>query len=65
MFRNLPATHMDIGQQNIEMAHRLLHEYGLTVADEHLGSFGHRKISFDVWSGQIRLSHVDYMKKRS
>ena len=62
MLDDQTSNNMDIGKQNIEMAHRLLNEYGFTQAYEHLGSFGHRKIAFDVWSGEVRLIHVDHRK---
>lgn len=65
MFDNLPTNKMDIGRQNIEMAHRLLDRYGFAVAHDHLGSFGHRKIAFDVWNGEVRLVHVDNRKAES
>jgi chemotaxis protein CheD len=65
MFDADAATKMDIGQQNIGMAHSLLDQYGFTVTYDHLGSFGHRKIEFDVWSGEERLIHVDYRKTGS
>ena len=52
----------DIGSQNIEMAHRMLEKYGFTLSYDHLGSFGRRTIDFDVWSGEVRLVHVDHRK---
>ena len=62
MFNEEAAYPMDIGKQNIEMAHRLLDEYGFTLAYDHLGSFGRRKIAFDVWSGEVSLIHIDHRK---
>jgi chemotaxis protein CheD len=62
MFSEASPKGMDIGQQNINMAHRLLDDYGFTVADDHLGSFGRRKIGFDVWSGEVSLIHIDHRK---
>ena len=62
MFDDQASSNMDIGKQNIKMAHSLLDEYGFTLAHENLGSFGHRKIAFDVWSGEVRLIHVDHRK---
>jgi chemotaxis protein CheD len=64
MFNDRGSSNMDIGKQNIEMAHNLLHKYGFTLAYDHLGSFGHRKIEFDVWSGEVRLIHVDHRKAK-
>jgi chemotaxis protein CheD len=62
MFSELSPKGMDIGQQNIDMALRLLDNYGFTLAYEHLGSFGRRKIAFDVWSGEVSLIHIDHRK---
>ena len=62
MFDEQAPTGMEIGKQNIEMAYSLLDERGFSVAHEHLGSFGHRKIEFDVWNGEVRLVHVDHRK---
>jgi chemotaxis protein CheD len=60
MFGGRAASPIDIGFQNIECAHRLLSEYGFTLDYDHLGSFGHRKVMFDVWSGEVGLVHVDH-----
>ncbi|MDX8400550.1 MAG: chemotaxis protein CheD [Gallionellaceae bacterium] len=65
MFGGRAPTDMDIGKQNIDKAHSLLEEYGFRLAYDHLGSFGHRKIAFDVWSGEVRLVHVDHRKKEN
>ena len=62
MFDEKTSNVMEIGKQNIEMAHKLLDDYGFTLAYDHLGSFGHRKIAFDVWSGEVRVIHVDHRK---
>ena len=52
----------DIGRQNIEMGQALLAAYGFVLTDGHFGSFGHRRISFDVWTGEVRLIYVDTRK---
>jgi chemotaxis protein CheD len=65
MFSDPSPKGMDIGQQNIEMAHRLLDDYGFTLSYDHLGSFGRRKIAFDVWSGEVSLIHIDHRKTGS
>jgi chemotaxis protein CheD len=65
MFDTVSAKGMDIGKQNIEMAHRLLEEYGFSLTFDHLGSFGHRKIAFEVWNGEVTLVHVDNRKTGS
>jgi chemotaxis protein CheD len=63
MFSEPSPKGMDIGQQNIEMAYRLLDKYGFALTYNHLGSFGRRKIAFDVWSGEVRLTHTDHRKQ--
>ncbi len=65
MFQEQSSNPMDIGTQNIEMAYRLLEEHGFTLSYDHLGSFGRRKIAFDVWNGEVRLVHVDHRKTGS
>ena len=42
-----------------------LDEFGFTVNCEHLGSFGRRKITFDVWNGEVSLIHIDHRKTTS
>lgn len=52
-FKSLPRGH--VGQQNIDMANRLVARYGLVTHGEHVGGIGHRHIIFDIWSGQLAL----------
>ena len=49
-------TGFDIGQRNIEMAHSLLAERNIPTIAEHLGGDGHRKLIFDLWSGDAWLA---------
>lgn len=65
MFSEAAPKGMDIGQQNINMAMSLLGKYGFSVACEHLGSFGRRKIAFDVWSGEVSMIHTDHRKQQT
>jgi chemotaxis protein CheD len=60
MFGGRILSPTDIGYQNIERAHQLLEKWGFGLDFDHLGSFGHRKVFFDVWSGEVKLVHVDY-----
>jgi chemotaxis protein CheD len=50
----------DIGSQNIDKARQLLRQFAFKVDDEHVGDFGRRRIAFDVWSGAVRMTHVDH-----
>jgi len=58
-----PATGVDIGKLNVQMAHNLLSQHGFTLVDDHVGMSGRRRIAFDVWSGEVRLIHIDHRKK--
>jgi len=53
----------DVGWQNIEKAHELLNHYGFNLVDDHVGSFGRRRLAFDVWSGDVHLVHVDHREQ--
>jgi len=65
MFIAHATNGMDIGKQNIVKVHSLLADYGFTLAYDHLGNFGHRKIAFDVWNGEVNLIHVDLRKQEA
>jgi chemotaxis protein CheD len=62
MLNGQGTNKIDIGQQNIEMAYHLLDEQGFKLESVHLGSYGHRKVAFDVWSGEVKLLYVDNRK---
>jgi chemotaxis protein CheD len=44
-----------IGCRNISAGRRLLAERGFAIASEHVGGHGSRRVSFDVWSGDVRV----------
>lgn len=54
----------DIGCLNIEKAHQMLDQYGFNLIDDHIGSYGRRRLAFDVWSGEVRLVHVDHRSQK-
>lgn len=47
---------MDIGQRNIETVHQLLKQRGIPVIAEHLGGDGHRRLIFDIHSGDAWIA---------
>lgn len=49
------ASH--IGEQNIETALKQLRERRITIAAQHLGGDGHRKLIFDLWNGNAWLAY--------
>ena len=48
-------TKSHIGQQNIDMAHKLIAQHGLVSHGELVGGIGHLHLIFDIWSGQLAL----------
>jgi len=57
--RPQPTYNLDIGQRNIDIARRLLAERSIPIMAEHLGGGGHRKLVFDVSSGDAWLAFQD------
>jgi len=49
-------TGFEVGQRNIQIAHHLLAERHIPIVAEHLGGDGHRKLVFDLWSGDAWLA---------
>ena len=43
----------DIGVRNIEAARHLMKRHGFSVVAENVGGFGHRRIMFDLWNGDV------------
>lgn len=48
---------MNVGERNLEMAATLLERYEIPLKARHIGGDGHRKLMFDVWSGDVWLKH--------
>lgn len=53
MFPRRTKNQMDVGVRNIEVARRLLMEYGFALSIEDVGGAGHRRIIFDLWNGDV------------
>jgi chemotaxis protein CheD len=49
----------DVGQRNFEIARELVARRGFDVVVQHVGGAGHRKLIFDVWSGDAWLNFQD------
>ncbi len=47
----------NLGDRNLEMAATLLARYEIPLKARHIGGDGHRKLMFDVWSGDVWLKH--------
>lgn len=50
-----PLTQDGIGVRNIEAARALIAQHGFQCVHEHLDGAGHRNVSFDVRSGEVRV----------
>ena len=55
MFGEHIAT-LDIGERNLTAAYHLLAERRIPIVAEHVGGYGHRRIVFDIWSGDVWVS---------
>lgn len=58
MFPQQQATDnkLIIGNQNIATALKQLQERKIAIAAQHLGGDGHRKLIFDLWTGDVWLA---------
>jgi chemotaxis protein CheD len=59
MFPNrLVKSPLHVGRRNGEAARRLLQAAGIAVKSESLFGEGHRKIAFDIATGDVWTAHV-------
>ena len=59
MFENAMGGVMDIGRRNIEIGRDLLAQAGMALIAEHVGGNAHRKLVFELWSGDVWLARPD------
>jgi len=52
-------TRVDVGGQNISAARNLLRLRRISLLAEHVGGTGHRKLIFDLATGEVQLRFVD------
>ena len=45
--------------RNVAASRRLLDRYGFSLRAEHVGGAGHRKVLFDLWSGDVWMKFHD------
>lgn len=58
MFPNIGAANrLHVGKQNVLAAWQLLSHYGLTCHESDVEGIGHRKLTFDIASGEISHRH--------
>ncbi|MFA6311490.1 MAG: chemotaxis protein CheD [Sterolibacterium sp.] len=55
---------IDVGAQNIAAARLLLRRRGIPLLAEHAGGAGHRKLIFDLATGEVQMHFVDITKER-
>ena len=53
------AARVHLGEQNVAMARSLLVQRGIPLLAEHAGGAGHRKLVFDLDTGEVRLCFAD------
>ena len=56
MFPDSDASSIEVGNKNLAAARQQLAERGLRPAIEHVGGAGHRKLIFDLASGDVWLA---------
>ncbi|HSD37501.1 MAG TPA: chemotaxis protein CheD [Rhodocyclaceae bacterium] len=57
--KNCCGAQANVGLRNVEKAFELLAARDIDVVVEHVGGAGHRKVMFDVWSGDAWLNFQD------
>ena len=59
MFANLPSKPKggSVAKDNVESGLRLLKEHGFKIKATDVGGTRHRKVIFDLWSGDVWLSN--------
>ncbi len=50
---------LDVGQQNINIAMKVLQSEGISIVSRHVGDFHGRKLRFNTNSGSLTISMVD------
>ncbi len=58
MFETAIGGGMDIGRR-IDMGRQLLTQAGISLIAEHVGGNAHRKLVFELWSGDVWLARPD------
>lgn len=54
----------NVGERNLEMAQVLIERHEISLKAQHVGGDGHRKLMFDVWSGDVWLKHQPMTEPR-
>jgi chemotaxis protein CheD len=54
---------LDVGQRNIESAHRMLGHHGVQAGPSCVGKNGYRNIFFDIATGHVWVRHVSEAKQ--
>lgn len=48
---------MKLAARNVDSAHALLAHHGYRPTLSHCGGRGHRKLIFELWTGQVWMAH--------
>ena len=55
---------IDVGEQNIAAARTLLKQRGIRLLAEHAGGAGHRKLIFDLATGEVQIRFTNKLKEK-
>ena len=58
MFPGRSNSESNVGIKNVDAARQLVTTHGLNCVAEHLGGVGHRKVIFDVGTGDVWVKHA-------
>ncbi|MBI5921249.1 MAG: chemotaxis protein CheD [Betaproteobacteria bacterium] len=64
MFPDLRMS-IDVGTLNIDAARRLLKQRGIPLLAEHAGGAGHRRLIFDLATGEVQLRFANKRKENT
>lgn len=62
MFPNARNS-LNVGENNIVVARQLLKQRGIPLLAEHAGGAGHRKLIFDLNTGEVQMRFADKQKE--
>ncbi|MFA7268759.1 MAG: chemotaxis protein CheD [Sterolibacterium sp.] len=57
-------SNLSVGEQNILAARSLLKQRGIPLLAEHAGGAGHRKLIFDLATGEVQMRFADKTKEQ-
>lgn len=59
------AQNLDVPRNNVAAGLRLLGQHGFVLSDSHVGGYGYRRLTFDLSTGAVDLTHVHGRSEKS